>query len=171
MDCVFMFSISLSTIGYGDWLGIKDLTMAELYTMFLALAGIGVPAFIISTGTALLVEGVISDTFRKRRMQQEISSLSKHIIICGAGATGQHCIEEMIKIGQKFVAVDSNEERMKEVIDEFGAFPYVAGHADRDEVLQAAGIERAAGLLCCLREDKDNLFIALTARVLNPELR
>jgi voltage-gated potassium channel len=171
MDCVFMVSITLSTIGYGDWLGIRNLTMAEIYTMFLALAGIGVPAFIISTGTALLVEGVISDTFRKRRMQQEISSLSNHIIICGGGITGQHCIEEMIKIGQKFVVVDSNEDRLRELIEEIGVFPYVAGHADRDEVLQAAGIARASGLLCCLREDKDNLFITLTARVLNPELR
>lgn len=171
MDCVFMVSITLSTIGYGDWLGIKDLTLVELYTMLLALAGIGVPAFIISTGTALLVEGVLSDTFRKRRMQQEISSLSNHVIICGGGITGQHCIEEMIKIGQKFVVIDSNEERLKDLIAELGIFPYVAGHADRDETLQAAGIDRASGLLCCLREDKDNLFISLTARVLNPELR
>lgn len=35
----------------------------------------------------------------------------------------------------------------------------------------AAGIERAAGLLAALGNDHDNLFLVLTARSLNPNLR
>lgn len=171
MDCAFMVSITLSTIGFGDWLEIKGLMLAELYTMFLALAGIGVPAFIISTITALIVEGVVGDTVRRRRMQQEISALSGHVIVCGAGATGKHCIDELLKIGHKFVVIDVNAQTLKDLQHELGAFPYVVGHADRDDVLISAGIERASGLVSCLREDKDNLFITLTARVLNPDVR
>ena len=171
MDCVFMVSITLSTIGYGDWLGIHRKTLAELYTMFLALAGIGVPAFLISTFTALIVEGVIGDTVRRRRMQQEISGLKGHIIVCGAGATGMHCIDELLRIGRKFVVVDTNEQQLKLLVETLGQFPYIVGSGDRDEVLLQAGIERAEGMLVCLREDKDNLFITLTARVLNPDIR
>ncbi len=171
MDCTFMVSITLSTIGFGDWLEIKGKKLAEIYTMFLALAGIGVPAFIISTITALIVEGVVGDTVRRRRMQQEITAMSGHVIVCGAGATGKHCIDELLKIGHKFVVVDVNAQALKDMQHELGVFPYVVGHADRDETLLLAGIERASGLVSCLREDKDNLFITLTARVLNPEVR
>jgi len=171
MDCAFMVSITLSTIGYGDWLDIHGKTAAEIYTMFLALAGIGVPAFLISTFTALIVEGVIGDTVRRRRMQQEIAAMSGHVIVCGAGATGMHCIDELLRIGRKFVAVDVNAEHLKDLQTSLGQFPYIVGSGDRDEVLLAAGIMRAEGLLVCLREDKDNLFITLTARVLNPDIR
>ena len=34
-----------------------------------------------------------------------------------------------------------------------------------------AGIERAAGLIACLTEDKDNVFVTLTARQMNRNLR
>jgi len=171
MDCVFMVAITLSTIGYGDWLKIHGKTLAEIYTIFLAIAGVGVPAFIISTSTALIVEGVVRDTVRRRRMQQEISGLKGHVIVCGAGSTGVHCVEELLKLKHQFIVIDTREDQLKELQQTLGVFPYIVGHADRDEVLQEAGITRAEGLISCLREDKDNLFITLTARVLNPEIR
>ena len=65
MDCIFMVVITLTTIGYGDWLDIHGKVFAEIYTMFLAITGIGVPAFIISNLTALIVEGVLGDTVRR----------------------------------------------------------------------------------------------------------
>ena len=40
-----------------------------------------------------------------------------------------------------------------------------------ESVLRAAGIERAKGLLAALGNDHDNLFLVLTARSLNPNLR
>ena len=171
IDCVFMVVITLSTIGYGDWLQLRGKTIAEIYTMFLALAGIGVPAFIISTMTALIVEGVAGDTVRRRRMNKDIGKLQGHVIVCGAGATGEHCIEELLKMGRALVVIDRNVERLKLLQHTFGEFLYIVGAADRDDVLQQAGIARASGLIACLTEDKDNLFITLSARVLNPDLR
>ena len=104
-------------------------------------------------------------------MQQEIANMSGHVIVCGAGATGTHCIDELLRIGKKFVVIDSNPEQLKNLQHAVGQFPYVVGSGDRDDVLLSAGIERAEGMLVCLREDKDNLFITLTARVLNPDIR
>jgi voltage-gated potassium channel len=36
---------------------------------------------------------------------------------------------------------------------------------------RGAGIERAAGLIACLADDKDNVFVTLSGRALNPALR
>jgi voltage-gated potassium channel len=171
LECVFMVVITLSTIGYGDWLQIQGKQLAEVYTMCLGLAGIGVPAFIISTMTALIVDGVVGDTVRRRRMQQEIAKLRGHIIVCGAGGVGEHCVQELLKIGRQVVVIDHDEERLRALQTEVGSFPYVVGMADRDEMLKAAGVERADGLIACLKDDKDNLFIVLSAKVLNPELK
>jgi voltage-gated potassium channel len=173
-DCLFMVVITLSTIGYGDWLNIQSIPNNGLilsFTMFLILAGMGVPAFLIANVTALIVDGVISNTFRRRRMQREIAKLSGHVIVCGAGGTGQHCIEELVKLNRKFVVIDQDEGRLQALQQSVGGFPYVVGRAETDEVLIQAGVERAAGLVSALADDKNNLFITLSARVLNPELR
>ena len=46
----------------------------------------------------------------------------------------------------------------------------LAADATRDEVLRAAGVERARGLVAALATDADNLFVLLSAKGLNPKL-
>lgn len=171
MDCVFMVAITISTIGYGDWLELRGKMLAELFTILLAFAGIGMPAFIISTITALIVDGTVGDTVRRKRMAQEIMKLRGHTIICGAGCVGEHCIQELLKLGRKVVVIDRNAERLKLLQAEFGTFPYIVGSAEMDETLIAAGVKHAEHLIACLSDDKNNLFLTLSAKVLNPDIR
>lgn len=104
-------------------------------------------------------------------MEQDIARLKDHVIVCGAGGTGRHCIEELTKIGRPFVVIDNDEEKLQVLQQTCGEFPYVVGRAETDEVLTKAGIGCAAGLITALPDDKDNLFITLSAKVLNPDLR
>jgi len=171
MKCLFMVVITMTTIGYGDWLNIDGKPLAEIYTMLLAIVGIGVPAFIISNVTALIVSGILGDTLRRRRMQQEIAALKDHVVVCGAGHIGEHCIAELLKVGHKFVVIDHSLDRLKDLTEDLGQFPYVIGEAGNDLTLTEAGVERASGLISTLTDDKDNLFVTLSARVLNPEIR
>ncbi len=171
MDCIFMVAITLSTIGYGDWLDLRGKVLAEMFTIVLAFAGIGVPAFLISSVTALIVDGTLGDTFRRRRMQQEIAKWHGHTIVCGAGCVGEHCIQELLKLGRKMVVIDIDPARLKRMQYEFGAFPYVVGSAERDDTLISAGVKQAGHLIACVSDDKNNLFITLSARVLNPAIR
>jgi voltage-gated potassium channel len=48
---------------------------------------------------------------------------------------------------------------------------YIIGDATEDDTLKKAGILEAHGLMAVLSDDKDNLFITLTARQMNPSLR
>ena len=171
MNCLFMVTITLTTIGYGDWLEIKGLHLAEGFTMLLALIGIAVPAFLVSNVTAVIVEGLFTDIYRRRRMDKQIAKLRDHIIVCGVGSTGMHCVIELHNTGRALVAIDRDEEKLKRLCHELGEFPYIVGSAESDEVLREAGIERAVGLLACLTEDKDNVFVTLTARAMNRQLR
>ena len=47
----------------------------------------------------------------------------------------------------------------------------VKGDATKDEMLKEAGIERAKGLITCLGDDAQNLFIVLSARTLNAHMK
>jgi len=48
---------------------------------------------------------------------------------------------------------------------------FIEGDATEDEVLIKAGIKTARALISTLPNDADNLFVVLTARSLNPELK
>ena len=48
---------------------------------------------------------------------------------------------------------------------------WLAGDATDDDVLRAAGLERARGLATVLGSDADNLYVVISARLLAPELR
>lgn len=48
---------------------------------------------------------------------------------------------------------------------------YVQGDATEDQNLIAAGIANAAGIIVCLPSDKDCLYVTMTARMFNKNLR
>jgi voltage-gated potassium channel len=67
-----------------------------------------------------------------------------------------------------FVVLDFNPEVLE--IARAGGIPYVDGSGTRDEHLEAAGLDRARGLVACSDSDVDNLYIALSARTVRPDL-
>lgn len=108
-------------------------------------------------------------------MKKRIGQLKGHIIICGTGTTGGRVVDEMIDTRTPFVMVDIDEEKLLALQEKNAKkapeLCFVHGDATEDKVLEAAGIDRAAGLVAVLRSDKDNLYLILSANQINPDLR
>jgi voltage-gated potassium channel len=152
--------------------GMATVQGARVWTLLLILLGSGSLVFFVSSFTAFIVEGDIQGALRRRRMQKKIDQLSDHFIVVGVGATGIHVVGELIASKVPFVVVETNEERLVALSEQLGPdFLYVRGDATLDHTLEQAGIMRAKGLAATLREDKDNAFVTITARALNPKLR
>jgi voltage-gated potassium channel len=173
LDCTWMTVISVTTVGFGELPGMSEMPGARLFTIFMVLVGFCAGGFALSTLTALIVEGDLARFRRHKKMRKTIDALVGHTIVCGAGSTGRHVIEELVATNTPFVAVDVDEERLLEIVKRHPGVtvPYVVGDATADFVLREAGIERAKGLVAALREDKDNLFVVITARSANPKAR
>ena len=103
-------------------------------------------------------------------MDSVVKRMQGHVVVCGVGSTGIHCVRELAAVGAPFVVVDRDEETARSVTREHGGAA-VVGDATHDEVLVEAGIARARGIISALTEDKDNLYVTVTARALNPQLR
>ena len=166
-DSLYMTIITLATVGYGETHPLN--TFGRIFTIFLILFGIGILTYGISTLTAFIVEGDLRDVLRRRKMEAKIAKLSGHYIICGAGHTGETIMEELMKTSRAFVVID----RVKDVVDHLQSRGVLALHGDAtdDEALKLAGIERAKGLFAAFPTDPDNVFVTISARVLNPDLR
>ena len=171
-SCVYMTVITLSTVGFEETLPhLAEVEGARAWTMALILCGSGSLLFFVSVFTAFIVEGDIQGAIRRRRMQKEIDELKEHVIVVGAGATGIHVVEELYETKESFVIIDISDDRMRRLQREMPGLRYVIGNATNDEVLEEAGIVRARALATTLPEDKDNVFVAITARALNRKLR
>lgn len=172
-DCAYMTVITISTVGFFELGHMRDVPGARALTVGLIIGGVGVLAYMQSNLTALLVEGVIGQALRRRRMHREIEKLSGHIVVAGAGGTGKHVVEELVVTRTPFVVIDRSEATLKHISDEMcgGKMLHVCGDATLDHVLLAAGIKRARGVVAALTHDKDNLYVTLSARSLNASAR
>lgn len=171
-DCMYMTVITVSTVGYGEVLPIQRAPEARAFAMVLILFGMGMLLYFASAVVSMVVEVNVKEVFRRRAMRKAIEDLEDHIIVCGAGTTGVHVIEELLATKRPFVVIDTDQSRVDWVESHVGAsFLHVVGDATEDDVLRMAGIDRAMGVVSALSSDKDNLFVTITARQLNDRLR
>jgi voltage-gated potassium channel len=172
LDALYMTTITLTTVGYGEVVDLEGSPGGRLFTIALLLTGVGTFVYFVSNVTAFLVEGTLDRIFSRRRMSRMIDQLRAHYLVCGGGNTGLHVIHELLATRRPFVLVERDPGRIGELQRSLGEeFPALAGDATDDATLVAAGIGRAQGLITCLGEDKDNLVVAFSARALRPALR
>jgi voltage-gated potassium channel len=171
IDCLYQTVIGITTAGFGEIIPLGETTLGRPFTIVLLSGGMISVGYFVTTAAAFLIEGELSGLTWRKRMDNRVKKLTGHYIVCGAGSTGIHCIRELAAIGVPFVVVDAREEVARALSRDHGALAVVVGDATHDEVLQEAGIERARGVISALTEDKDNLFVTVTARALNPSLR
>ena len=170
IDCLYMTVISLTTVGYGEVLGVTGNPGAQIFTMLLILSGMGIILYCIGTLTAILIEGELTGMLRRRQMQSKINGLSGHYIICGGGETGLPLANELVTSKANVVMVERDSAALERGRQIKGLY-LVHGDATDDQNLIDAGIERAGGVAICLPSDNDNLYITMTARMLNPTTR
>lgn len=172
-EALYLSLITVSTVGYRELDGMDQVHLSYVATGTIIVAGLVAVAYFQSIMTALLVDGFIGERLRERRMQKKVDGRSDHIVVAGAGSTGIHAIEELYASREDFVVIDRDRDVLERISRDLtgGEMLYVVGDATEDAVLLAAGVSRCRGVVAALTEDKDNLFVTLSARSLNARAR
>jgi voltage-gated potassium channel len=171
VDCFYMTFITVATIGYGEIIDLSNNPAGRLFTIVIALFGIGTLTYSISMFTAIVVEGDLQETFTKRKMEKLVRKIEDHFIVCGLGRVGTHIAEQLHSAKRPNLVVDIDEKKIEFVSSNFPNQIYVIGDATDEDVLVEAGIHRAKGLFAATEDDSRNLVICLTAKHLNPKVR
>lgn len=168
-ESLYMTIITVSSVGFKE---VRELDLkGEWFTITLILFGMGTIVYGITNLTAFVVEGDLRKILRKSRMEKNIDKLKDHFVLAGLGRVGKNIAYEILRMGYPLVAVDSNENNLAEFDSSSPNFFTFLGDATNEKTLEKAGILRAKGFVSALPTDSENLFVVLTARQLNPNLR
>jgi voltage-gated potassium channel len=165
-DALYMTAITLTTVGYGETHPLS--TAGRIFTIILLFGGVFVVFFMMTEIIRSVVTGEYQQLFGKERMAERLSTLHDHTIICGMGRMGRNVSHEFTRQSIIHVAIDRVEANFVNSHQQW-TIP-VIGDATNDEILKQVGVERAKVLISVLPSDADNLYVTLSARLLNPKL-
>ena len=160
IDSFYMTIFTITTVGFGEVHPLNDL--GRLWTSFVIVFGVSGFLYMLSEIGAELVEFRV---YKENQKKRKIRKMKNHYIICGYGRMGAVIARELHEKNYPFVVVEIDQDK----IDKISALGYqsILGDATIEKTLEEAGIHKAAGIVVCLNNDPDNLFVTLTARSLN----
>jgi voltage-gated potassium channel len=165
-EALYMTVTTLTTVGYGELHPLSP--HGRAFTIILLLVGVLTFFYTVTELVRVVISGEVQQLFGRRRMARSLAELKQHMIICGYGRMGRHVCSEFSRAGLPFVVIDRRAELLRDFDMPHGIA--LEGDATSDEVLKRAGVERARALVTVAASDADNLFITLSARLLNDKL-
>ncbi|MEC8025619.1 MAG: potassium channel protein [Myxococcota bacterium] len=171
IQCLYMTVVTVSTVGFTEVIP-ANTDALMLFNISLIFLGGGALLYFLTSITAVVIEGDLLHNFWRRRMAAQLDRQHRHVILAGIGRTGMAALEELLEGRYPVVVIENNPERVQEALVRIGSMPpFVLGDALDENVLRAAGIERAAGLVSSLQDDRENLYLVVTARQLREDIR
>jgi voltage-gated potassium channel len=168
VDAIYMTVITMSTVGFGT---LTDLSQeGKLFAVGLIIVSAGTFVYAVTTITTFVVEGEIRQVYNLYQITKKVSKLSQHYIICGLGRNGREAALELSRQQHPFVVIESDPEVIEEFISHHNIL-VIRGDATQEESLEQANIHAARGLITSLSTDAENVYITLTARGMNPNLK
>lgn len=167
-DAFYMTIITVSTVGFNE-VGVLS-NEGKFFTIILIVMSFGTFAYALSSISKYLLEGEYRIYFKDYQMNKEVEKLKGHIIVCGYGRVGTQAVSELRAHNKEYVII----EQSTDLLDSFRANKahlFLEGNATSDDVLLKAKIENAQALITTLPSDADNLFVVLSAKELNPNLK
>lgn len=167
IEALYMTIITMTTVGFSEVHPSSD--MEKLFTIFLILTSITIYGYVVTVISEYISTGKFFSQINKRKMQKKISKYIGHTIVCGYGRNGEQAVERLKSYDQQCVVIESDDDVIKDL--EKNSIPCIEGDATEDAVLTLANIKEANYLITTMPSDADNLFIVLSARQLNNDIK
>lgn len=168
MDALYMTVITVTTVGYGDFVPSNDLS--RVFTVVLIVLGIGAATTAVSNAADIIVGQRLWGAVRERRMGEYLKVIENHYIVAGYGRIGRQLVRDILLRGEQCVIIDRDPSLQTDEYLLEADVPYLIADATEDAVLERAGMMRARGFVAALPSDADNVLAVLTARGVKEDL-
>ena len=160
LDALYQTVTTVATVGFREVHPLNH--QGQIFTMLLIILGAGTVLYNLGLLVEAVTEGKLRQHLERRRMDKTIGDMRDHVIICGFGRVGKAAAEHLVATGNQVVVIDRDPIRLAE----HDEIPHLIGEATGDDILRAAGIERARALVASLDTDAETVYLVLSARAL-----
>lgn len=170
----YFVSYTATTIGFGEIPTAFSDAQRLWVTLAIYLTVIGW-SYSIVTLLALLQDKGFQSALVTARFARRVRALREPFyLICGCGETGGLVCHALDRLGQRFVVLESREQRVQELdLEDFKTdTPALAADAAQPANLLLAGLRhpQCRGVLALTDNDTCNLNIAIAVRLLHPDI-
>ncbi len=174
LDAAYFMAILQTTIGFGEIP--YDFTGAQRMLVFWLLLP-NVVAWLYSIGTllGLILDKQFQAAFQRSRFSAQVRAIKEPFyIVCGLGNTGYMTVSGLLARGIHAVVIEREDSTVRHMMlnDKFAHVPALAGRAGHRSNLELAGLHRenCQGVIATTNNDQVNLTVAITVKLLRPEL-
>ncbi len=174
LDAAYYVAIMATTIGFGEYP--YAFTGAQrFYAFLIILPNVGVWLYSFGTILSLILDPQFRAVLRQSRFQRQVRALIEPFyIVCGFGSTGSMIVTALVHRGYGASVLEREQEivHRMELHPDLARVPALAGDVSDRALLEAAGLhhELCRGVIAITNDDHANLTIALSSKLLRPDL-
>jgi Trk K+ transport system NAD-binding subunit len=176
LDAAYFIAILATTIGFGE-VPVAFTHAQRLYVFIILFPNVIAWLYSVGTIISLFVDKQFrADMARSRFARQVRRGKEDFYLVCGFGHTGRMIVSGLLKRGISAAILEREESiiHSMSLIDEFAHLPALAGDVTDRRLLDMAGlgddIKNCAGVIAITNDDHANLTIAITSKLLRPDL-
>lgn len=165
IDSIYYATITMATVGYGDYLPTTGIQ--KIFATTLALGGVALLAYVFNV-ILTNFQKKMSEYSKGARKLKAIEVMEDYYIICGFGRVGKVVFEELTQRNQNVIVIEKNNE-ICDSIEENDNVVVINEDAIEEELIAKLANDKCRSVIICTGDDVSNLFIVLTIRETNPD--
>jgi Trk K+ transport system NAD-binding subunit len=177
LDAAYFIAILATTIGFGE-VPVAFTHTQRLYVFIILFPNVIAWLYSVGTIISLFVDKQFrADMARSRFARQVRRGKEDFYLVCGFGHTGRMIVSGLLKRGISAAILEREESiiHSMSLIDDFAHLPALAADVTDRRLLDMAGlggdIKNCAGVIAITNDDHANLTIAITSKLLRPDLQ
>lgn len=174
LDAAYFMAILQTTIGFGE-IPYAFTAAQRMLVFWLLLPNVVAWLYSIGTLLGLILDKQFQAAFHRNRFSRQVRWLKEPFyIVCGFGNTGSMTVSGLLARGIRAVVIELNEStvRLMMLENEYAHVPALVGRSGERRTLELAGLKHkyCKGVIATTNDDHVNLSIAITVKLLRPEL-
>lgn len=175
-DALYFVAIMATTIGFGE-VPYTFTDAQRLYTFIILFPNVIAWLYSIGTIISLFVDHQFRAVMERSGFARGVRRIrGGYYIVCGFGHTGRMIVSGLLRRGISAAVLEREQTIIQSMAltDDFAHLPALAGDVTDQHLLDIAGlnkeIKNCLGVIAITNEDHANLTIAITSKLLRPEL-
>jgi voltage-gated potassium channel len=174
-DAFYFVSYTATTIGFGE-IPFPLNHAQRLWAVVTIYITVISWFYAIGKILTLVQEKSFQEASTRSRFRRDVRSIDRPFyLVCGFGETGRAVVSSLAEESYRTVVIEKNPDHLNELaLNEMLEFvPSITGDASDPEQLELAGIRHplCRGVIAVTPSDETNLKIAITSKLLHPDIR